>query len=81
MICRLSGVIIVKDLMIRSDYIAVTLVDECIGCGDCVDRCIFDARIIKDGELEFNSDACLGCGLCVTVCPKGAISMARWPST
>ena len=70
-----------NDLMVRSDYIAVTLADECIGCGECVDRCVFGARTIKDGQLEFTPDACLGCGLCVTVCPKGAISMARWPST
>ena len=70
-----------KDLMVRSDYIAVTLADQCIGCGECVDRCIFDARIVKDGQLEFTPDACLGCGLCVTVCPVKAISMVPWPSS
>lgn len=69
-----------KDLMVRSDYIALTLPDECIGCGECVDRCIFDARIVNDERLTFNPEACLGCGLCVTVCPVGAISMALQPS-
>lgn len=70
-----------KDLMVRSDYMAVTLPDECTGCGECADRCVFGARIVDGGRLEFNSEACLGCGLCVTVCPVGAISMVRWPSS
>ena len=68
-----------KELMVRSDYIAVTQPDECIGCGECVERCVFDARRVEAGRLEFSPSACLGCGLCVTVCPTKAISMVRQP--
>lgn len=75
----LSALLQINRNTITSDYMAVTLPDECIGCGECVDRCVFGARAIKGERLEFNSDACLGCGLCVTVCPGGAISMALWP--
>jgi ferredoxin len=64
-----------NDIMMRSDYVAVTDYDNCIHCGDCDERCFFDARIIQDAELEFDSEKCVGCGLCVTTCPAEAISM------
>ena len=64
-----------KDLLVHSDYIAVTQPDDCIHCGECVDRCAFDARIHQDGKMEYTAEACLGCGLCVTVCPVDATSM------
>ena len=64
-----------NDIMIRSDYVAVTDFDNCIHCGDCEERCPFDARIIKNAQLEFDSDRCIGCGLCVTTCSVEAISM------
>ena len=64
-----------NDLMVQSDYNAVTDFDACYNCGECIERCIFGARVFKDGKLEYNADACLGCGLCVTVCSVAAISM------
>jgi ferredoxin len=64
-----------KELMVRSEYIAVTNAETCIHCGECVDRCFFDARILNDNQMEYNPEACLGCGLCVTVCPVDATTM------
>jgi len=64
-----------NDIMMRSEYVAVTDFENCIHCGDCEERCLFDARIIHDDELEFDSEKCVGCGLCVTTCPVEAISM------
>ncbi len=64
-----------NDIMIRSEYVAATNFDDCIHCGDCGERCLFDARIIQDAELEYDSEKCVGCGLCVTTCPVEAISM------
>jgi ferredoxin len=66
-----------NDIMMRSDYVAVTDFDNCSHCGDCEERCFFDARIIHDAELEFDSEKCVGCGLCVTTCPVEAISMTN----
>jgi MinD superfamily P-loop ATPase len=63
--------------MMRSDYEAVTDFENCIHCGDCEERCFFDARIIQDAELEFDPEKCVGCGLCVTTCPVEAISMEK----
>jgi ferredoxin len=65
------------DLIAHSDYVAQTNKDLCIHCGDCVERCVFQVRILKDGELDQNANACYGCGLCVTVCSVGAIEMRR----
>ena len=64
-----------KDLIVHSEYIADTDSEICIHCGECVDRCIFYARIFHDEKMEYNHEACLGCGLCVTVCPAGATTM------
>ena len=64
-----------KELMVHSEYMASTNSETCIHCGDCVDRCIFDARILNDEQMEYNPEVCLGCGLCVTVCPVDATAM------
>jgi len=65
-----------KELMVHSDYVAVTDVEACIQCSACVDRCMFDARVSVDGGIDDNPRTCVGCGLCVTVCPVEAIVMA-----
>ena len=65
-----------NDIMVRSEYVAATNLDNCIHCGDCEERCLFDARIIQDAKLEYDYKKCVGCGLCVTTCPVEAISMA-----
>jgi len=64
-----------QDLVVRSEYVAVTDKDLCINCGKCVERCIFDARTFDDSQMLYNSGLCLGCGLCVTVCPARATVM------
>jgi Pyruvate/2-oxoacid:ferredoxin oxidoreductase delta subunit len=64
-----------NDIMMRSEYVAVTDYDNCINCGDCEERCPFGARIIQEAELQYDTGKCVGCGLCVTTCPAEAISM------
>ncbi|RPH48615.1 MAG: 4Fe-4S dicluster domain-containing protein [Desulfobacteraceae bacterium] len=49
--------------------------ERCIHCGECVDRCVFGARVFRDEKMEYDADVCPGCGLCVTRCPVEAISM------
>lgn len=71
-IVRLSGR---KDLLVHSEYVAVTDPETCIHCGDCVDRCPFDARTFEGDRMIYQRDECAGCGLCVTICPTGATVM------
>lgn len=65
------------DLMVRSQYRAVTVAEDCILCGDCVGRCPFEARQISKDDLVFDREKCLGCGLCVSACPGDAVFMTE----
>lgn len=49
--------------------------DACIGCGKCMDVCVFIGRNIIENKAVIDQDKCLGCGRCERVCPNGAISI------
>ena len=61
--------------ILTSKYIALDDPNLCDDCGDCVERCVFQAREMIHGRLEFDSSKCFGCGLCVSKCPTDAISL------
>jgi NADPH-dependent glutamate synthase beta subunit-like oxidoreductase len=43
----------------------------CIGLGDCVDACQFNAiKMGREGYPVVDEEKCVGCGACETVCPK-----------
>ena len=48
---------------------------KCIGCGACLEVCIFLGRNIIDGKAVIDQERCLGCGRCEKICPNGAISI------
>lgn len=66
-----------NNLVVHSDYAARTDMDQCIHCGDCIERCAFKARKLEDDAMAYNPENCYGCGLCVTTCPVGATVMER----
>lgn len=45
----------------------------CMGYGDCVAACKFDAMHIVDGAARVDPDKCTGCMSCAAACPKGLI--------
>ena len=54
----------------------------CLGYGDCVAACAFDAIHInpETGLAEVDADKCTACGACVSACPKGVIELRKkWP--
>jgi formate dehydrogenase (NADP+) beta subunit len=48
----------------------------CIGLGDCIKACKFDALIMgTNGYPVVNESKCVGCGACRDICPKNIIKM------
>ncbi len=49
----------------------------CLGCGDCVAACAFDALHInpETGLPEVDEEKCTSCGKCVKACPRHIIEL------
>jgi len=47
----------------------------CLGFGDCVEVCRFDAIRIVDGLATVDYEKCTGCGACSKACPRNIIEM------
>ena len=47
----------------------------CIGLGDCVKVCNYNAISVKNGVAVVKKSRCVACGLCVNSCPKRIISL------
>lgn len=66
------------NVVARSAFVLNVDEDLCMACGDCVEKCQFDAL-----ELEFvarvDKVRCVGCGACVAVCPENALTLVRRP--
>jgi len=50
---------------------------SCLGLGDCVEVCPYDAIKIDEEKkiVVIDRDRCIGCGLCVNECPRGLIEI------
>jgi Pyruvate/2-oxoacid:ferredoxin oxidoreductase delta subunit len=64
-------------MLASSGYISQVDEDLCIGCGDCVAYCQFNALEVIDGVNHVIYDACMGCGVCTSKCEQGALSLLR----
>ena len=47
----------------------------CLGFGDCVAACKYNAIEVKDGLARVNYDNCVGCQACAKACPRNIITM------
>ena len=45
----------------------------CLGFGNCVKACKYDAMEIVNGVAKVNEDRCTGCMACAAACPRGLI--------
>ncbi|MHA2401054.1 MAG: DUF362 domain-containing protein [Promethearchaeota archaeon] len=64
-----GSVMKIKGLEIKQDSA------KCVGCGNCIEACGFDARKIVEGKAIVDINMCIGCGRCVDACPNEAISI------
>ncbi len=53
--------------------------EDCVGCGDCVDRCPMEALALEEDVVRVDARRCIGCGVCNSACPEGALAMERIP--
>ena len=48
----------------------------CLGCGDCVTACLFDAiHMDANGLPVVSEEKCVACGACVKACPRNIIEL------
>jgi Na+-translocating ferredoxin:NAD+ oxidoreductase RNF subunit RnfB len=47
----------------------------CIGFGNCVRACQFDAMHIVKGVAQVDRSKCVGCGACADACPKDIVKL------
>ncbi|MBN1188855.1 MAG: 4Fe-4S binding protein [Dehalococcoidales bacterium] len=69
------------DLVEPNRFQAAVDDDRCVGCQDCVEKCMFDAvEMVKTPgskklKAAINPDKCKGCGVCVVGCKQKALRL------
>lgn len=48
---------------------------SCLGLGDCVEMCPFDALHIENGLTHVDLAKCTGCGVCINACPRNTLEL------
>lgn len=59
----------------HSSFVVAVDEGQCIGCGDCIERCWMDALSLDGDTVSRDAGRCIGCGLCVSACPSGALAL------
>ncbi len=80
--CCVNGILISNGpnialgMFSRIEGISVNVNEEaCIGCGKCVEVCVFRGRELINGKAKIDQQRCMGCGRCAEVCPTGATTI------
>ncbi len=54
------------------------LLENCNGCGNCENVCVYAAARLVEGRATIDPQACVGCGLCLSVCPVDALEQVYY---
>ncbi len=73
----LGGGKLVKHVSVETSDKALIDMYKCVGCGKCVEVCIYGALRIHEGKARVEKIMCEGCGACMYVCPTDAISLEK----
>ncbi len=67
-------------MLASSGYLAQVKDELCLGCGNCVEFCQFEAlQIGESGVMSVDKNRCMGCGVCISHCTEEAISLQLAP--
>jgi ferredoxin len=55
-------------------YLSDVIIDKCIACGICAERCPMEAITVSDYAIV-DEKLCIGCGVCARACPENAIRL------
>jgi NAD-dependent dihydropyrimidine dehydrogenase PreA subunit len=63
----------------RGELAEAVSVDEkkCVGCGQCVLVCDFNALEVRYGLSKVKREDCVICGVCLDFCPMNALGWER----
>ncbi len=64
-------------MLASSGYVSQVDQDLCIGCGDCIPFCQFQALELVDGYNHVVYENCMGCGVCTNKCDQHALLLLR----
>ncbi len=64
-----------KKWVAPSRFKAVVDPELCAGCETCLERCFFDAIVVKDNLAVVDAEKCMGCGVCTVSCPTEALRL------
>jgi electron transport complex protein RnfB len=67
----------IANVVARSAFVNRVDEDACLGCGECVEACQFDALTLDGAVVQVDGVRCAGCGVCVPVCPQDALGLER----
>ncbi|MEJ2642113.1 MAG: 4Fe-4S dicluster domain-containing protein [Desulfosarcinaceae bacterium] len=59
----------------RIPFRGVRITEECIACGECLERCSFKAISQDDEQFMIDPARCDVCGDCYTICPADAVEI------
>lgn len=62
-------------MLASSGYLSHVDEERCIGCGDCISYCQFEALEVLDGVNHVLYEKCMGCGICISKCEQEALSL------
>lgn len=63
-----------NEVMPRVEGFQLEVTDACIGCGECIEYCGWDAIHVEKNR-SVHSDKCRGCGRCAVHCSQKAIKI------
>ena len=78
--CCCSGLFMIKEgyteAIAPSRFKATVNEEACVGCGRCVDSCLFGAITVTD-VASIDKEKCYGCGNCSAICPEKALKLVE----